>query len=42
MFPLTGHPLMGLLVNGTDGVPRYWDSPINECPVNGNRVHKTR
>jgi len=38
---------MGLLVNRTDGVPRYPDSPVNECPViecpvNGNRVHKIR
>ncbi len=37
MFPLTG-----LLVNGTDGVPRYRDSPVTECPVNGNQVHKIR
>ncbi len=51
-FSLTGHPLTGLLVNRTDGVPRYLDSlvngcpvnecPVNGCPVNGNGAHKIR
>jgi hypothetical protein len=36
LFSLTGLPLMGLLVNGTDGVPHYPDSPVNGFPVNGN------
>jgi len=37
-FSLTGLPLTGLLVNRTDGVPRYPESPINGCPVNGYPV----